>query len=315
MSIESGGNPRFPFLFCKGDRAMIREIHIFKEGHTLYEDVIVGNKDLDTSSVMMLVATSAKKLQEWKIDSMEIERFRYVYMNSHDTQFIVTMDRQSSIQKVNEAMMSLVSKFMTVFESSLETNEWKSTDFSPFGVGFRKIVGKIPVKLCLAGHGGTGKTTLLELATLPSRGPPQEYIPTFFGDKALLKADFDPYIFSIFDLGGQDRFVQEWSKIIRSGSLVVIVTDSTKDNMAWTKRVAYPVLKTELPYARAIAIANKQDLKGALSPEEVGKRLGVPAYGMQANQRDFRERWLKLLRALAFEEIDFTVVGEIAELE
>ncbi len=294
---------------------MIREIHIFKEGQILYNDVIVDNKDLDTSSVIMLVATSAKKLQEWKIDSMEIERFRYVYMNSHDTQFIVTMDRQSSIQKVNEAMMSLVSKFMTVFESSLENNEWKSTDFSPFGVGFRKIVGKIPVKLILAGHGGTGKTTLLELATLPSRGPPQEYVPTFFGDKALLKADFDPYIFSIFDLGGQDRFVQEWGKIIRSGNLVVIVTDSTEDNMAWTKRVAYPVLKTELPYARAIAIANKQDLKGALSPEEVGERLGVPAYGMQANQRDFRDRWLQLLRALAFEEIDFTLVGEIMEPE
>jgi small GTP-binding protein len=225
------------------------------------------------------------------------------------------MDRQSSIQKVNEAMMSLVSKFMTVFEGSLENNEWKSTDFSPFGVGFRKIVGKIPVKLCLAGHGGTGKTTLLELATLPSRGPPQEYVPTFFGDKALLKADFDPYIFSIFDLGGQDRFVQEWGKIIRSGSLVVIVTDSTKDNMAWTKRVAYPVLKTELPYARAIAIANKQDLKGALSPEEVSQHLGVPAYGMQANQRDFRERWLKLLKDLAFEEIDFAIVGEIVDQE
>jgi small GTP-binding protein len=294
---------------------MIREIHIFKDGKTLFEDVIVENKDLETASVMILVASSAQKLQEWKIDSMEIERYRFVYMNSHDTQFIVTMDRQASLQKVNEAMMNLVSKFMTVFESTLETDEWKTTDFSPFGVGFRNIVNKIPVKLCLAGHGGTGKTTLLELATLPSRGPPQEYVPTFFGDKALLKADFDPYIFSIFDLGGQDRFVQEWGKIIRAGSLVVIVTDSTEANMEWTKRVAYPVLKAELPYARAIAIANKQDMKGALSPEEVGKRLGVPAYGMQANQRDFRERWLELLRALAFEEIDFKLVGEIMEIE
>ena len=293
---------------------MIREIHIFRDGQTLFQDVIVSNKDLDTTAVMMLVSSSAQKLQEWKIDSMEIERYRYVYMNSHNTQFIVTMDRQASLQKVNEAMMELVSKFMTVFESTLETNEWKSTDFSPFGVGFRSVVGKIPVKMCLAGHGGTGKTTLLELATLPSRGPPQEYVPTFFGDKALLKADFDPYIFSMFDLGGQDRFVQEWGKIIRSGSLVVIVTDSTKENLSWTKRVAYPVLKTELPYARAIAIANKQDLKGALSPDEVGKQLGVPCYGMQANQRDFRNRWLKLLRALAFEEIDFTIVGEIMEM-
>ncbi len=290
---------------------MLREINVFKDGQVLFQDIIVPNNDLDGSAVMMLVSSSAKKLQEWKIDSMEIERFRYVYMNSHDTQFIVTMDRQASLSKVEEAIMNLVSKFMTAFESTLESNEWKSTDFSPFKTGFRNIVGRIPVKLCLAGHGGTGKTTLLELATLPSQGPPQEYVPTFFGDKSLLKADFDPYVFSIFDLGGQDRFVQEWGKIIRAGSMVVIVADSTKENLAWTKRVAYPVLKQELPYARAIAIANKQDLKGALSPQEVGKRLDVPAYGMQANQRDFRDRWLKLLKALAFETIDFRIVGDI----
>ena len=292
---------------------MIREIHIFKDGITLFQDVIVPNRDLDTSAVMLLVAASAKKLQEWKIDSMEIERYRFVYMNTHNTQFIITMDRQASLQKVNEAMLTLVSKFMTAFESTLLSDEWKSTDFSPFGPGFRNIVSRIPVKVCLAGHGGTGKTTLLELATLPSKGPPQEYIPTFFGDKALLKADFDPYIFSMFDLGGQDRFVQEWSKIIRAGSMVVVVTDSTQENIDWTKRVAYPVLKSELPYARAIAIANKQDLSGALSPEEVGKRLGIPSYGMQANQAGFRNRWLELLKSLAFEEISSITIGDITE--
>jgi small GTP-binding protein len=292
---------------------MIREMHIFKEGQVLFQDIIVDNKDLEADSVIALVAASAQKLQEWKIDSMEIERYRYVYMNSNNTQFVLCMDRQASLHKVNEALMSLVSQFMTVFEPVLATDEWKTTDFSPFQIGFHKIVGKVPVKLCLAGHGGTGKTTLLELATLPSRGPPQDYVPTFFGDKALLKADFDPYIFSLFDLGGQDRFVQEWGKIIRAGSLVVIVTDSTEANMEWTKRVAYPVLKAELPYARAIAVANKQDLPGALSPEEVSDRLGVPAYAMQANQRDFRERWLELIKGLAFEELDFTLVGKIQE--
>jgi len=292
---------------------MIREIHIFKEHQTIFEDVIVPNRDLDTSAVMQLVASSTSKLQEWKIDSMEIERYRYVYMNSHDTQFIITMDRQASLQKVSEAMMTLVSRFMTAFEKVLDTDDWKTTDFSPFGAGFRAVVSRIPVKVCLAGHGGTGKTTLLELATLPSKGPPQEYIPTFFGDKALLKADFDPYIFSMFDLGGQDRFVQEWSKIIRAGSMIVVVTDSTQENLDWTKRVAYPVLKAELPYARAIAIANKQDLPDALLPEEVGAQLGIPAYGMQANRADFREKWLLLLKDLAFEKIDCSVIGEVTE--
>jgi hypothetical protein len=292
---------------------MIREIHIFKEGITLFQDVIVPNKDLDTSAVMALVASSAKRLQEWKIDSMEIERYRYVYMNTNDTQFIITMDRQASTQKVNEAMMTLISKFITAFKTVLQSDAWRSTDFSPFSVGFRNIVSRIPAKVCLAGHGGTGKTTLLELATMPSKGPPQEYIPTFFGDKALLKANFDPYIFSIFDLGGQDRFVQEWGKIIRSGSMIVIVTDSTQENIDWTKRVAYPILKAELPYARAIALANKQDLSGALPPEEVGAQLGVPCFGMQANQANFRERWLALLKSLAFEEIPSAIMGEVTE--
>ena len=103
------------------------------------------------------------------------------------------------------------------------------------------------------------------------------------------------------------------SKIIRSGSMIVVVTDSTQENLDWTKRVAYPVLKAELPYARAIAIANKQDLPGALSPEEVGAQLGIPAYGMQANRADFRDQWLLLLKDLAFEKIDCSVIGEVTD--
>ena len=68
------------------DVHMIREIHVFKEGQTIFDYVIVPNIDLDTNGFMMLVSSSTKKLQEWKIDSMEIERVRYVYMNSQDTQ-------------------------------------------------------------------------------------------------------------------------------------------------------------------------------------------------------------------------------------
>lgn len=294
---------------------MIREIHVFKDGQTLFKDIVVPNNELDTDGVMMLVSTSAKKLQEWTIDSLEIERFRYVYMNSNDTQFILTMDRQSSLQKVEEALMRTVSKFMTAFERDILSDRWRSTDFSPYGVAFQDIVTRIPVKVCLAGHGGTGKTTLLELATMPDQAPPSEYVPTFFADKALLEGDFDPYVCSIFDLGGQDRFVQEWNKIIRAGSVVVILSDSTEENIEWTKRVAFPALKSDLPYARAIAIANKQDLPDALTPEEVGMKLDVPAYGMQANNPDFRNRWLEILKGLVFETIEFRIVGEIAGVQ
>jgi ADP-ribosylation factor-like protein 1 len=290
---------------------MIRELHILRLGHVLFEDVIIPSGDMDTELVMALVSNSATKIPEWKIDYMEMERLRYVYTNIDSTQFIVTMDRQSSIQKVNEALMTIISKFMAVFGEILETHKWDTQDFSGFSKSFRNVVSINPVKVCLAGHGGTGKTTLLRLASEATEAPPQDYIPTFFGDKALLEGDFDPYVFSLFDLGGQDRFVQEWGKIIRSGSMVIIISDSTEDNIEWTKRVAYPILRAELPYARIIAIANKQDLEDALTPEEVGARLGVPAYPMQANNRGFRERWLEILRGLAFETIEFEMVGNI----
>ena len=47
--------------------------------------------------------------------------------------------------------------------------------------------------------------------------------------------------------------------------------------------------------AKIIAIANKQDLPGAISAKKVQKKLGVQTYGMSAIRLDLRDRIREIL--------------------
>ncbi len=289
---------------------LIRELHVFDKEKLVFKDSIVPTKGIDLEKILYVTVSSAFQQKEWRIDSLEISRYRFTYTNAHGYAFVMTSDRAATKEKIEEAFMKVITEFVKICMDSKCNDEDTKEDFKD---AFRRIAGRLPIKFCLAGHGGTGKTTLLELAILPTKGPPQKYVPTFFGDKAMLKSDFDPYVLSLFDLGGQDRFVQEWSKIIRASSGVIVVSDSTPANISWLRRVALPVLKANLPYSRAIALANKQDLPGALSPEEVERRLGIPAYPMIANRKENRDKWLKLLKDLLFENLRFIVIGDVPD--
>lgn len=98
---------------------------------------------------------------------------------------------------------------------------------------------------------------------------------------------------NIWDFGGQERYHFMWQDFLRGAGLTVLVCDSTEDNIEKTK----DIFKKFSRYmeTKIIAIANKQDLPGALNAKKVQKKLGIPTYGMSAIRLDLRERMREIL--------------------
>jgi signal recognition particle receptor subunit beta len=68
--------------------------------------------------------------------------------------------------------------------------------------------------------------------------------------------------------------------LMKGSKITLLVTDSTPQNVLNTIPLV-DKLKSFLK-SKIIAIANKQDKEGALSPERVGNILGLETYGMIA---------------------------------
>jgi len=99
---------------------------------------------------------------------------------------------------------------------------------------------------------------------------------------------------SIWDFGGQNRFKFMWQDFLRGAGLAVLVCDSTKKNVKKTKELLDRFERSL--GTKIIAIANKQDLPGALSAQEVQKRLGgLKTYGMSAILPELHQRMKEIL--------------------
>ncbi|MFX0047549.1 MAG: ADP-ribosylation factor-like protein [Candidatus Hermodarchaeota archaeon] len=145
-------------------------------------------------------------------------------------------------------------------------------------------------KICFIGEGGVGKTSLLSL--LQGRDVPYERIPTvgLEVEDSLLNGKNC----SIWDLGGQKRFKFMWQDFLRGAGLAVIVCDSTEKNVEKTKEI-YDRFERSLG-TKIIAIANKQDLPGALTAQEIQKKLGgLKTYGMSAIRPELKQRMKEIL--------------------
>lgn len=98
---------------------------------------------------------------------------------------------------------------------------------------------------------------------------------------------------SIWDFGGQERYRFMWQDFLRGAGLTVLVCDSTEENIEKTKEI-YNKFSRYLS-SKIIAIANKQDLPGALSADKVEEKLGIRTYGMSSIRVDLRGRIRRIL--------------------
>ncbi|MHA1149543.1 MAG: ADP-ribosylation factor-like protein [Promethearchaeota archaeon] len=145
-------------------------------------------------------------------------------------------------------------------------------------------------KICLLGDSNVGKSTLLSL--LQGKDLNGERKPTI--GLEIENSHLNGKKCAIWDLGGQERFKMMWQDFLRGAGLTVVVTDSTEENVQKTKNIVDRFFKHFS--ARVIAIANKQDLPGALSAKQVEEKLGgIKTYGMTALRPELRARMQQIL--------------------
>jgi len=267
---------------------VIREVFIRKmsDGSLIHHEKLTETPEIPVSELEKSFLVAAKNLNEGEIEHTDIVRYTFSYTHTGGLYFCMLFDRVSQKPERMESMSFLVSQVLEKYETGAVSEE----DLRNVVLN---VVRRIPVKIGFVGFGGVGKTTMLKL--IRQEEVPLDYIPTIFGDRKPLAVPIGPYRVIVFDFAGQKRFMTAWDILIRGSEVIFVVTDSSPGNVEATKKEILPLVHTKAVYSKKFAIANKQDLPGALSPAEVGRILNLKTYGMIAIDPKNREKLLKII--------------------
>ena len=137
---------------------------------------------------------------------------------------------------------------------------------------WQKLLGKKDVRILMVGLDGAGKTSILyqlKMAELVKT------IPTIGFNVEQL--DYKGLKFTIWDVGGQDKIRILWKHYYQNTDGLIFVVDSNDrdriDDAA--EELKKMLAEEELKDCCVLIMANKQDLNGALAPNEVTEKLGM----------------------------------------
>jgi len=133
-----------------------------------------------------------------------------------------------------------------------------------------KIFGTKEMRLLMLGLDAAGKTTILyklklnqDVTTIPTVGFNVETV-TYKNIK-----------FSVWDVGGQDKIRPLWRHYFSGTQGLIFVIDSNDRQRIDEARQELHriILDREMKEALLLVFANKQDISGAMSPQEVTEKL------------------------------------------
>jgi small GTP-binding protein len=228
-----------------------------------------------------------------KTEFMNVASSRIFYSQREPFTFMFVADKADDASQIEEKMGQLVDSFMRDYSNLAMANQSLT--------GFDEKVDEIAVtmvKVAILGFAGVGKTTTLHL--LRGETLPLIHDPTIGVSIKKLPEEVENANIVLWDLAGQSRFSILWAKMIANAQVVVIVTDSTLENVLRSKKLV-SLVKEEVPDAKVIGIANKQDLPTALTPERVGQILGLPTYELVAIDISYRDRLIQIIRRAILE--------------
>jgi small GTP-binding protein len=145
-------------------------------------------------------------------------------------------------------------------------------------------------KIAIIGYSGVGKTTFVNLVR--SSEIPIKHLPSRNCDISTLK--IGKLTFFIWDYTGKEQFRFLWEEFIKNSDAIILVTDSTIDNVNKSK-FFLDIIKDNPTKPRIIAIANKQDLQNVIGDKQIEKILNLKTYPLKALDISNRDSMIQII--------------------
>ncbi|MDX1798166.1 MAG: ADP-ribosylation factor-like protein, partial [Candidatus Lokiarchaeia archaeon] len=225
------------------------------------------------------------------MESYDYYKFKVSYITKKDLGLIILFlsGLTDKFENIKKELLRCRTDFINLFEEILNERYDKKT-FEVFDPVVDSIHKNLRPKISLVGFSGVGKTTITKL--IRAEEIPVQHIPTITGDIATVK--IGKLHFHLWDFAGQEQFSYLWNNFIKGSDAVILVTDSTLENVDKSK-FFLELIKEQAPYAHTAIIGNKQDLKGALSSVQIESFLGLKAYSMIAKDPNNRDKMIKII--------------------
>ncbi|MFX0141575.1 MAG: ADP-ribosylation factor-like protein [Candidatus Hodarchaeota archaeon] len=243
--------------------------------------------------------------RETVIDMLTLKVIAYKIMNPFPLFFALTFDDAIDPEKVSPHLQDLIESTLGFIERTNSIDE--ISDRTELEEEIDSIIREFlmvrPPKIGIIGDNGVGKTAICELlkgGILPDEGlqpitPAEKYFAELFDIPILL-----------YDI----RITDDWrksSKYLVGANAVVVVLDSTLKNARYSKSLI-ELADEVVPQAEMLIIANKQDVEGALKPEELQDILNYKVFPFSAKPENRDKLKIQIAKLLEFrrEGIDYT---------
>ncbi|MFX0003257.1 MAG: ADP-ribosylation factor-like protein [Candidatus Hermodarchaeota archaeon] len=228
---------------------------------------------------------------ESKINYHDYYKFRVSYITEKEANllFLFVTGLTDKFENIEKELVKCKNEFLSLFEDILQHHVDAKT-FEVFDPTVDSIHKNLRPKISLVGFSGVGKTTITKL--IKADEIPMRHIPTITGDIATIK--IGKLHFHLWDFAGQEQFSYLWNNFIKGSDAVLLITDSTLENVEKSKYFL-EIIKEQAPHAQSAAIGNKQDLKGALNAVQIEHILGLKAYSMIALDPNNRDKMIQII--------------------
>jgi len=232
----------------------------------------------------------SKKGTGIELNSYDYIKYKIVFSVEDNLNLMFTFitDINDDLSRTKRELGNLQKEFLDTFGDAIENLDTSLMELlDPIVDSTHR---NLKTKISLVGFSGVGKTTTTKL--ICATEIPSVHIPTITGKISTIK--IGKLYFHLWDFAGQEQFSYLWNDFILGSDAVLIITDSTLENVEKSKFFV-ELVKEHAPYAHTAIIGNKQDLENALSVQKIEEILGLKTYSMIAIEPDNREKMIQII--------------------